>query len=623
MGLCSRRVLSFAFSLALAACTHQTKIQPSNAHIDNSIEASHTPQVISERSPQEAPIEKEKIKTASFSKSRGKEPTYSVVVNEVSVKDILFALARESKLNVDISPSINGLVTLNAVDQTLPAILERLSRQVSMIYRVENQVLIIEPDYPVIRNYKVNYVNMDRDTKGGVSVTNQLASTNTASKSVAGGLNNSSTAINSTSNNHFWESLIKNIDEILQETDKQVLINRMDSDVRLQAEYDTATKNPASSSSVVDASKNKIETGNQTGAQLPSLSESTDKSLKSYKTLFASKIIANKETGILSVRATQKQHEKIREFIELVESSAKRQVLIEATIVEVELKNNYQSGIDWSRLNRGNTGFVFGQTLGAKSVNFDKTTGAFTQGDANALGGTGSAGFVAAYLNPTSALGKISASITLLEQFGNTKVLSSPKMMVLNSQTAVLKVVDNLVYFVVDVVQGSTSNGVVTPAIFTTVPNTIPVGVWMSVTPQINENNVVTLNVRPTIARQSGSKRDPNPNFKEVANFIPEIQVREMESVLQIPSGSIAVLGGLMQDEIYKNTDTTPGLRDLPLIGNIFKGKNNASRKTELVIFLRPIVIQQASLDEKELETFRQYLPSQQLQKMMDELAVQ
>lgn len=612
---------SLLFALMLAACAHQTKIEPSTTHIDTSLESLQGSQTPPEKSHQEPP--REKIKTSSFSKTKEKEPTYSVVVNEVSVKEILFALARESKLNVDISPSISGLVTLNAVDQTLPAILERLARQVSMIYRVENQVLIIEPDHPIVRHYKVNYVNMDRDTKGGVSVTNQLASTTSASKSVAGGLNNSSTAISSTSNNHFWESLIKNIDEILQETDKQVLINRMDSDVRLQAEYDSATKNMPSVSSVVDTQKNKVESGPELKNQPLSLSESADKSLRSYKTLFASRIIANKETGVLSVRATQKQHEKVREFIDLVESSAKRQVLIEATIVEVELKNNYQSGIDWSRLNRGNTGFVFGQSLGAKSVNFDKTTGAFTQGDASSLGSTSSAGFVAAYLNPTSALGNISASITLLEQFGNTKVLSSPKMMVLNSQTAVLKVVDNLVYFVVDVVQGSTSNGVVTPATFTTVPNTIPVGVWMSVTPQINENNVVTLNVRPTIARQSGSKRDPNPNFKEIANFIPEIQVREMESVLQIPSGSTAVLGGLMQDEIYKNTDTTPGLRDLPLIGNIFKGKNNASRKTELVIFLRPIVIQQASLDEKEQERFKQYLPSQQLQKMMDELPAQ
>ena len=85
--------------------------------------------------------------------------------------------------------------------------------------------------------------------------------------------------------------------------------------------------------------------------------------------------------------------------------------------------------------------------------------------------------------------------------------------------------------------------------------------------------------VQPTIARQSGSRRDPNPNLKDIPNFIPEIQVREMESVLQIPSGSTAVLGGLMQDEVYKNTDGVPGLSNVPLLGYLFKGKNNAAKK--------------------------------------------
>lgn len=608
-------------TLALMACSHQTKIKPSEGHVDEPL--SQIPQEILEIATEIPQSSQSPI--PALQKQKNKEPSYSIVVSEVPVKEVLFALARESKLNIDISPSISGLVTLNAVDQTLPAILERLSRQVNLMYRVESDVLIIEPDNPVLRHYKINYVNMDRDTKGGVSVANQLASTTSSSKSVAGGLNNSSTSVVSISNNHFWESLIKNIEDILQETDKQILIGRLDSDARLQAEFDGATKNNGSlpiggvkekihQTGVANTSSNGVSgEGNQIIS--PSISDLADKSLKSYKTLFASKIIANKETGILSIRATQKQHDKVREFIDLVQGSAKRQVLIEATIVEVELKNNFQTGIDWTRLNRGNTGFVFGQNLGAKSVNFDKTTGAFTQGEVNALGGSANSGFVAAYLNPTSALGNISASITLLEQFGNAKVLSSPKMMVLNSQTAVLKVVDNLVYFVVDVVQGSTSNGVVTPATFTTVPNTIPVGVWMSVTPQINENNIVTLDVRPTIARQSGSKRDPNPNFTQVPNFIPEIQVREMESVLQIPSGSTAVLGGLMQDEIYRHSDVAPGLIDLPLIGNVFRGKNNASKKTELVIFLRPTVIKNASLDSQELESFQQYLPSKQLQK--------
>ena len=613
-----RAIWIFLMSIA-AACAQLPKFQPSNGHIDQSIQQP----IENKWVPEEQSPAIKKSGEAFELKNKAKEQTYTIVVNEVSVKEILFALARDSKLNVDISPSISGSVTLNAVNQTLPAILERIARQVSMIYRVENKVLIIEPDNPVFKNYKINYVNMDRDTKGGISVTNQLASSTSASKSPAGGLNNSSTSVLSTSNNHFWDTLIKNVQEILEETDKQILISRLDSDVRLQAEYDAPSK--AKEPQPASPPKEKLpQVANELSQPVSAaISESSEKSLKSYKTLFASKIIANKETGILSIRATQKQHEKIAEFIDLVQGSAKRQVLIEATIVEVELKDSFQTGIDWSRLNRGSSGFVFGQTIGSKGVNFNPTTGAFTQGDANALGASSSAGIVASYINPASALGNITASITLLEQFGNAKVLSSPKLMVINSQTAMLKVVDNLVYFVVDAVGGTTSNGVVTPPVYTSVPNTIPVGVWMSVTPQINENNIVTLDVRPTIARQSGSRRDPNPNLKDIPNFIPEVQVREMESVLQIPSGSTAVLGGLMQDEVYKNTDSIPGIANIPLFGNLFKGKNDANKKTELVIFLRPTVIQNANIESDELQSFKQYLPSQQLQKTIDEAAIQ
>jgi general secretion pathway protein D len=235
-------------------------------------------------------------------------------------------------LNVDISPSISGNVTLNAVDQTLPAILERLSRQVNLIYRVENSVLVIEPDNPILRNYKINYVNMERDTKGGISVTNQLASapsssrTTTSTASSASNLNNSTTSVVSVSNNHFWDTLIKNIEDILQETDKQILINRLDSDTRLQAEYDGEGKGAGGISvggskektspngSAVSSTNGVVSDGSQ--KLLASVSEGSEKSLKSYKTLFASKIIANRETGILSIRATQKQHEKITDFIE-------------------------------------------------------------------------------------------------------------------------------------------------------------------------------------------------------------------------------------------------------------------------------------------------------------------
>ena len=611
--------LSLFFILLMMGCQHQSKIHPSSGHIKNNEE------VISEvLLPLEVPKPNKPFINLPIPKSKLKEPTYSVVVNDVPVKEILFALARDSKLNVDISPSISGNVTLNAVNQTLPAILERLSRQVNLIYRVENSVLVIEPDNPILRNYKINYVNMERDTKGGISVTNQLASAPSSTRSNNGsntssGLNNSTTSVLSISNNHFWDTLIKNIEDILQETDKQILINRLDSDTRLQAEYDGEGKGVGALS--VGGSKEKTApngaaSSTTNGATsdgpqkvLASVSEGSEKSLKSYKTLFASKIIANRETGILSIRATQKQHEKITDFIELVQSSAKRQVLIEASIVEIALNDEFQAGIDWSRLGKNGTldGFTFQQSLLGTSL---------STGPSVAIG-----------YNQSSNLGELAASIKMLQAFGTSKVLSSPKLMVLNSQTAILKVVDNLVYFTItaDTVAATGNNPAITT--FTTTPHTIPIGIWMSVTPQINENDTVTINVRPTIARKVGAIQDPNPSLNnkdvKIESSIPQIQVREMESMLQVESGNTVILGGLMQDDSSKIENGIPGLLSLPKLGNLFKAKSDINKKTELVIFLRPTVIKNASLNSEALEMFKQYLPENQLRKVISEAAEQ
>jgi MSHA biogenesis protein MshL len=529
-------------------------------------------------------------------------------VNEVPVKEILFALARESKMNIDIHPSIKGRATLNAVDQTLPAILERLSRQVDLTYKMEGNVLYIAPDAPVLRIYKVDYVNMNRDTKGfigaaaEISSTGQSASTgeggssNVTSSSGNGANNSSRTSVESTSKNHLWESLIINIKELLAETDKEVLVSRIGTES--QAEYEAANQksnaNGASNNAQADAAKAKA---------------ARESEKNEYKTLFAANVIANAETGVISVRATNKQHEKVQEFIDRVMGSAKRQVLIEATIVEVRLNDSFQAGIDWSRFGNSATssGFTFEQRLGP------------TITPATA------AGFAIGYLNPVSSLGNLAASVTLLKQFGDTKVISSPKLMVLNNQTAILKVVDNLVYFTVQSQQsqGSIGGGILSTV--TTTPNTVPVGVVMSVTPQINETSTVNINVRPTISRVLSFVRDPNPNLNGaggglvIPSQIPQIQVREMESILQVNSGNTAILGGLMQDEIQRNTDAVPGVSDIPGVGEVFKGRDNANKKTELVIFLRPTVINNASLESDELQNYKRYLPAQQLQNVLEE----
>ncbi len=600
-------MLSMSVVLGVSACAHKSKVQPSKGHIDEkNASAANEPAKPAGNIPK--PVTDNVYLPPP--KPKAKEPIYSIVVYDTPVKEVLFAIARDSKLNIDIHPSIQGRVTLNAVDQTLPAILERISKQVDLTYKVQGNVLTITPDQPALRTYKIDYVNMTRDTTGFIGAAAEISSTGQSATTGAGGTssttsttgnganNSSRTAVNSESKNRFWETLEKNIKDILAETDKEIVITRLGNPKEANKQSD---KVAAEAASQQDKAQNLQQ-------------EYTE-----FKTLYAATVIVNREAGIINVRATSKQHERVQEFLDKVMASVKRQVLIEATIVEVRLSDSFQAGIDWSRLNNSatNSGFQFRQQLGAQTNSISGTGNNFST-SANAFGVVPNAGFVAGYLNPISRIGNIAASINLLEQFGTTKVLSSPKLMVLNNQTAVLKVVDNIVYFTVQSQQsqGSVGGGILSTV--TTTANTVPVGVVMTVTPQINDGGNVNINVRPTVSRVLGYKSDPNPNLK-IESLVPEIQVREMESMLQILSGNTAVLGGLMQDDILTNDDRVPGLSKVPGIGKVFTGKNDANRKTELVIFLRPTVIANASLESDELANYKQYLPSSQLQKTLDE----
>lgn len=608
--------LVIVVSLALVSCAHQSKVTPSTGHIDSS----------AQQGGQSLPLAQSDIPKPVTSTTylppptpKAKEQTYSVVVNEVPVKEILFALARESKLNIDIHPAIQGRVTLNAVDQTLPAILERLAKQVDLTYRMEGNVLTITTDQPVLRSYKIDYVNMARDTTASVGVASEIASTGRAAStggvgaSASGGgsaTNSSRTLVSSESKNRFWETLIANVKDILAETDKEVIITRTGS----------VASSPATVVNV-NAAQNAAP-GTSPPPSLPANAEALEKNREDarneYKTLFAATVIANPETGVINVRATSKQHERVQEFLDQVMDSARRQVLIEATIVEVALNDINQAGIDWSKVSGD---FNFSQALGATGV----INGISSQGSSGlALSG---APFIARISGNDP--NDLSVTLRLLRQFGDTKVLSSPKMMVLNNQTAILKVVDNLVYFTIEA--ETNANQTNTQTTFTTTPHTIPVGVVMSVTPQINSSDKVMLNVRPTISQQIDEEFDPNPSLRvaadgtplpdPISSSIPVIQVREMESLLEVISGQTAVLGGLMQDEIGRTSDNVPGLYKIPIIGKIFTARNDINRKTELVIFIRPTVIKNASLESDELQSYKQYLPTQQLQQSINEPA--
>ncbi len=502
-----------------------TPPRPASGHIDSSQRpaSSHLAQETIPSLVREAPVVPEPTPALA-------QETYSVVVTNAQLDELLFALARDAHLNIDVHPGLSGQVTLNAIDQSLLQILDRISAQVAIRYHFEDELLVIEPDQPYLSSYYIDYVNLTRSSTSDNSVSTQISTTGQAAVgdsgggSSSGGSNNSATSVTSSSQNLFWERLNQNIVNMLG----------------LAADDENS----------------------------------------------GSTVIINAETGLLTIRATQTQHLQIQEYLDRLVTNAQRQVLIEATVVEVELNNEYQFGVDWAKIADNGNGFSFVQNLLGTNLSNPPVF---------ALNYTDSKSF-----------GDIDATVKMLQEFGNVKVLSSPKIMAINNQTALLKVVDNLVYFTLEA--DTVTNESTSQTTFTSTPHTVAVGFFMSVTPQISREDAVTLNVRPTISRVTGYVNDPNPALaaNDIESQIPQIQVREMESVLRVRSGQIAVLGGLIQDSVNLADQGIPGLSELDVVGDAFTYRNNQIKKSELVIFMRPRVV--ASLD-KPLDVYTDYLP--------------
>ncbi len=519
-------------TLFIMGCGATNPPTPSQGHIkSNTIDKSAIPETVSQVPSLPRPGKREKLET------------YTVVVNQVPIRELLFSMARDADMNLDIDNNITGKITMNAINQTLPKILERIASQADIVYFLEGNTIKVMADSPYLHIYHVDYLNIDRSSSGTVSVSTEIGATATGigegGGAGSGGDNTAKSEIESKSVNEFWSTITKNISAILGEETKQ-------------------------------SSGSRVTTGNS--------------------------IIVNRESGIVAVRATSKRHKSIKHFIEEVVGSVERQVLIEATIAEVRLSDKYQAGIDWSLVNESSV--IGGSTVITNGASQD------------VLGGSlGSSPFFQ-IVNAGSINGNpLNITLKALETFGDVKVLSSPKVMALNNQTAILKVVDNEVYFTTEVtVTAGTTNSDPIITVDTDI-NSVPIGFVMAVTPYIDGNNTVTLNVRPTISRIIRFIEDPNPSLAiaGVVSEIPVIQVREIETMLKIENKETAVIGGLMQDQINKEDRGVPGLSSLPWVGKLFAYNEEEYVKSELVIFIRPVVIEDASLDG-DLSDYKKYL---------------
>ncbi|MBF2759226.1 MAG: tetratricopeptide repeat protein [Ectothiorhodospiraceae bacterium AqS1] len=427
--------------------------------------------------------------------------TWSVAVENVPVGELLFALARDSGLDIDISLNLEQQktkITINALDAPLDDLLGRIARHASLRIERFDKGFSVYPDAPFLRAYPIDYVPLDLE----VEIFNQAGTKIGSDIGSPGGRENSSSASITTRTEHrFWERLEESVQAMVGEP----------------------------------------------------LSDRAN-------------VIANREAGTLAVWARRAEHEEIERFLSQAIGSAKRQVLIEATIVEVDLDERFRGGVDFNRI--FNRIGIQSQLIGGR------------------LGSPPFTGI---------ALPDLGISIRLLDEFGDVRVLSTPVVMALNNHTAIVKIAENRAFFTTEV-NVSTGSNTVERHISTNL-HTIPVGLILLVTPTVSALDEVILKIRPTLTREIGFVVDPNPELAlaGVTSRIPEIAVREIESVLRLKSGEIAVLGGLMQDSYRDDREGLPLFSRLPLVGAAFRYRDRAKVKTELLVFLRPVVVRDAS----------------------------
>ena len=285
----------------------------------------------------------------------------------------------------------------------------------------------------------------------------------------------------------------------------------------------------------------------------------------------------NKQAGLVSVYATQKAQDQIQDYLELLRKSATAQVLIEAKVLEVELNDDFSYGINWNVLTNDNT------IGGALNV---AATAPFTSGQTFVL---------------SSGHNGLESLVSTIQQFGTIHALSSPRLTVINNQAAVLNVSQNAVYFELKAdTQTDTTSGIKTVTVNSTIKN-VPEGVLINVMPSIDtDRKVISMQVRPTISRIVTSVPDPGVPITLATNgidpslaqsLIPVVSTKEVDSVVNIPSGDTMVMGGLLEDRAKSTQNGIPVLSEIPLFGAPFRGQTDTVHKSEIVILLKATII--------------------------------
>lgn len=508
------------------------------------------------------------------------EERFNVSFNNVPAQQFFNSIVTGTRYNMLVHPEVGGNITANLKDVTLAEALDAVREMYGYDYRIEGNRVSVKPLTMQTRIFQVNYLVGNRKGKSNLRVT----STSVANAGTTGNGNGNQNGNNSSNNNNSNSGNNNGQDGINgnNQSDSTNVVTTSDSDFWVELK-----------------------------ASLGAIVGSKDEGRS---------VVVNPQSGVVVIRAMPEELRNVDLYLKATQLAVGRQVILEAKILEVELNDSFQSGINWASFasfrgshgNRVSTGFVQPNTTLAP-LPFAGGQPAVI-GDPRSL--TASTGFLLS--NAAASAGSMfglafqtsnfAALISFLESQGTVHVLSSPRIATINNQKAVLKIGTDEFY--VTGVSTTTSTGdnnnTVSPSV-TLQP--FFSGVVLDVTPQIDEKGNILLHVHPSVSQVTTVSKSVNLGSAGSLSLpLAASSTSEIDSMVRGQDGRVVAIGGLMRQSSTADGNQIPGAGNLPVIGNLFRNKSNVNQKRELVVLIKPTIVDGAnSWNQDLIDTSRRF----------------
>jgi MSHA biogenesis protein MshL len=500
--------------------------------------------------------------TAQLPKARAVlDERFNVAFNQVPVQQFFNSIVAGTRYNMLIHPDVTGTITAHLKDVTLFEALDAVRELYGYDYKVEGTRIYIRPLTMQTRMFKVNYLTATR--KGSSNVRVSSTSVNTVPPTTSGQLGNNG------SNNNTPQPVNNGVQ---------------------QTQEDASTVTTSSDSNFWGDLKTALD------ALIGGAGEGRS-------------VVISPQSGVIVVRAMPEQLRNVDQYLKATQLAVERQVILEAKILEVQLNNGFQTGINWASFASFKTGHDNRVSGGFLAPGTGLAPLPFAGGQPPTLTSGGTSGISAstgfslsnAANNAGSLFGlafqtsNFAAMISFLESQGSVHVLSSPRIATINNQKAVLKIGTDEFYVTgVSTTTNSNATGNTTSPNVTLQP--FFSGVVLDVTPQIDDDGNIMLHVHPSVSQVTTVNKVVNLGSAGSLNLpLAASSTSEMDSMVRGQDGQIVAIGGLMRQSTTSDRSQVPGAGDLPIVGVLFRNKEEQIQKRELVVLIKPTIVDGAA----------------------------